>query len=226
MRADPGDGFPIVWFRGKNGRDAAEASKESARRDRGNSRNGSEHRLGCVSARLCFWTLRVRRSLVRGSTLSPFRKSVQPKRRIRSISRPKDGDAEVSRGKTCSAHRSRRKRSIVDIASLDEQVRKTCSLAKPTELWPKRSADDSKMHSANGLAFDDGPTREVVITDMKPFDADVRSTFPQEMRHAALPLMDIRNDQHCVMRLPTRLCLDCRISVAVSPLALSQCESA
>jgi len=126
LRADPGDGFPIVWFRGQHGRDAAEAGKKSA----------------------------------------------------------------------------------------------------PTELWPKRSADDSKVHSANGLAFDDGPTRQVVITDTKPFDAEVRSTFPQEMRHAALPFMDIGNDQHGVTRLPTRLCLDCRISVAVRPLALSQGESA
>lgn len=82
------------------------------------------------------------------------------------------------------------------------------------------------MHSANGLAFDDGPTWQVVITGTEPFDADARSTFLQEMRHAALPLMDIRNDQQRVMRLPTRLCLNCPISVAVRPLALSQGESA
>lgn len=226
MRADPGDGFPIVWFRSQHGRDAAEAGKESARRDGGNSRNGSEERLACVNARFCLWTLSVCRSLAGRSMLTPLRKSVQPKRRIRWIGRPKYGDAEVTQGKTCAAHRRRRKRPSVEIASLDKQVRKTCSLAKPIELWPKRPTDDSKVHSANGLAFDDGPTWQVVITDTKPFDADVRSTFPQEMRHAALPLMDIRNDQHRVTRLPTRLCLNCRISVAVRPLALSQGESA
>jgi hypothetical protein len=158
FRANAGDGFPIVGFRGEYAREAAEASEESTRRNRGNSWNRGEYCLGCVGTRFCFWTLCVWRSVTSRSVLSPLGESVQPKRGVKGIGRAKHRDPEITQCKTCSPRRSGREWPIVEITSFDEQIREACSPTKPTELRPECACDDSCMHSTHGFALDECAT--------------------------------------------------------------------
>ena len=226
MRAYSGDGLPIVRIGGQHRGDVAEASKESTRRNRGNSRNGCEHRLGCWAPWIGFRTLSVRRSSSGWRVFSSLRKSVKPERGVRRVARPKYCDAEVNYRETCAADRGWRKRSTVKIGPLDEQIWKTGRFTKPTELGPKRAPHNCKVHSANGLSFDDGAARQVVIATAEAGDAHTDSMFFQQPWHPTRPLMSIGKDQHGAASVPASRCPERGVFVPVRPLALSQGESA
>jgi hypothetical protein len=173
-----------------------------------------------------FRTLSVRRSSSGLTVFSSPCKSVKPERGVRRVARPKYRDAEVHYRETCAAGRGWRKRSTVKIGPLYEQIFKAGRSAKPTELRPKRAPHNCKVHSADGLSFDDDAARQVVITTAEPADADARSMFFQQPWHPARSFMSIGKDQHCPLRVPASRCPERRVFVPVRPLALSQGESA
>src|SRR5581483_8758383 len=119
---------------------------------------------------------------------------LQPQGRVLRIRRADQTYPELGNGQECATHCRRSKRSPVEPAALDKQIRRASTAGEPPDLWPEAALHDRQVQVAHTLPLDDGGT-DVVVADEQAAPLDPHSKLEQGLEHEALLLEDVDENQ-------------------------------
>jgi len=197
---------------------------------RGNGRdswNGRKCRFGGSRACGMLPASGVDGSRARCAALATRRKQANPERRIGRRGRANQWDPQIGGGKACSADRRSAQRAVVEIHSLDEEIRHPGPSSHDTELPPESSGDEVEMQPPDSLPFDYSAAAHRVVVCAEPSKLDIHALLGKERRNPTSAFTQVDDDSHLARSVSRCRWTNCAETVDTHPLlALSRSESA
>jgi len=172
--------------------------------------------------------LSVRWAISRPDTLSALSEAVKPQGGVLRVSRTQDVDAQVHHCYADAADSRGSQRPVVQVDSLDQEIREASLFAKTAKLWPELALDDRCVKSTYGLPLDDREVADDVVPSRKAPGLHGDTELAEQMRHAASAFLGISDDtQHVGYSVADRSYPSAHEQVSnQQQLALSRSESA
>lgn len=176
----------------KNGAGCAESLEKSACSLHGDSRYGCQQCFGRQSARVRGFPLRVRGLIASTVPLSTMSQPVEPQRRVFEIVGAQHPDLLIDYGQERTADRVRRHRSIVQIGTLDQQIR-TRIPPDALDLSPQPTLNKGQMEASDCLTLNDSACSKEKVTGREVSSRNRRPKFLEQATRSR-PLVHVDND--------------------------------
>ena len=195
--------------------------------DRGDSRDRFQSRLGSQWTGCALGAPRVRCSVTRSSALSPRAEQTKPECRVGRRARADKRHAQICHRKDRRTNRVRAQRPVVELSSLEQEVRKPSSSPQDSELAPEAACNEIEVQAADRFALDQRTPPDAVISDAKRLHREVEPELNEQRGHSAVLFACVGHDSHPGCRVARHRPTTCKETADLRPLlALSRCESA
>jgi len=153
--------------------------------DAGDARDAGECGLRGRKPGFALGPLSIRGEIPKANLCPTYRQSLEPESGILRTRRADDAHPQVHHCNADTADRGGGQRAVVEVLSLDQQVREASNLTDSSELRPERSAEQRRVKSPDRLPLHDCAVADLIVSRPQAAGLEGQTEFPEKTWHAA-----------------------------------------